>query len=61
MYINKLQKSGNSFYVTLPRAYIMHLGLKPKDHVVVKLSHGKIVLMSIDTNYKERLKCRKKK
>lgn len=44
MVIHRIQKSGNSFYVTIPKEYFLNLGLKPKDYVMVGLEGDKIII-----------------
>ncbi len=60
MEIHKVQKSGNSYYVTIPRQYLNALGIKPKEHVYVMLLKNSIQIMAVPP--KEGLdKCKKKK
>ena len=51
--VKKIQKSGNSFYVTIPRSYLTHLGLTRKDFVVVRLFRDYIVLSPYKTHHSQ--------
>lgn len=42
--VKKIQKSGNSLYVTIPKSYLTFLGLIRKDLVVVSLQRDHITV-----------------
>lgn len=48
--VRKVQKSGNAFYVTIPRAYLSYLGLTRKDMVVIRLHRDHITVSPYKPN-----------
>ncbi len=46
--VTQICRSGNSYYVTLPRPMMRELGLRPKDPVILKLAEGAITLAKFD-------------
>lgn len=61
MEIRKIQKSGNSLYVTLPRSYLSALGLVSGDYALLILIDGKIQLAPVKKSFLEEGECKKKK
>lgn len=61
MEIRKVQKSGNSLYVTLPRAYLSHLGIALGDYVRLMLWDKKIDMEPLIEYRPEVVPCKKKK
>lgn len=47
MELRKVQKSGNSLYITLPRNYLSQLDLKLGDYVRVSLRVGHLDLVPV--------------
>lgn len=48
--LKKLNLTGNSFFVTIPKKYIYALGLKLHDLIVLRLSNNKIELIPYERN-----------
>jgi len=47
MTVNKVQRSGNSFYVVLPASYLKSLGIRVKDYVVVRVKKNSIEIKGL--------------
>jgi len=45
MYINKVQRVGNSIGVTLPADYLKELKLRPGDYVIIRLAEGSLTIV----------------
>lgn len=61
MEIRRIQKSGNSLYVTLPRTFLCHIGLKRGDYARVILRGRFIEVGRVGVEVREGRKWRKKK
>ncbi|KKN33025.1 hypothetical protein LCGC14_0807940 [marine sediment metagenome] len=48
--LKKLNLTGNSFFITLPKKYVYAIGLKLHDLIVVRLTNGKLELIPYERN-----------
>lgn len=48
--LKKLNLTGNSFFITLPKKYVYALGVKLHDLLVVRLTQNKIELIPYERN-----------
>ena len=48
MVIHKVQKSGSSYYVNIPRVYLESLGVYYKEYVGVILENNKIIIQRLE-------------
>lgn len=60
MDVRKIQRSGNSVYVTLHRNYLTMLGLKQGDFVIIRLGLENITISPLPADNLKGKVCRKK-
>jgi len=53
MVINKLQKNGNSWYLSIPKNYLLKIGIKAKEYVCIKLLTEGILISPIESKIKK--------
>jgi len=53
--IRRLQKSGSSYFIAMPKKYIEALGLKKQDQIIINLKDGKIEVMPISNHIRMQL------
>lgn len=61
MELHKIQKSGNSYYVTIPRSYLDYLGLIPKKYAMVILQEDCVKIAPVAVTPWQNRKEKKKK